>query len=94
MKKLVLDAEEKRILDSFERGEWKPLKNKEAEMAKLQQAARNTLHKNKRINIRLSESDLLGIQTRAVEEGLPYQSLISSILHKYLRGTLTETKRA
>ncbi|OQW96150.1 MAG: antitoxin, partial [Verrucomicrobia bacterium A1] len=50
--------------------------------------------KNKRINIRLSEKDLIGIQTRAVEEGLPYQTLISSVLHKYLSGMLTEIRRA
>jgi predicted DNA binding CopG/RHH family protein len=66
----------------------------EEEMAKLRQYARNTLQKNKRINIRLSERDLLGIQAKAVEEGLPYQTLISSILHKYLRGILRERKNA
>ncbi|MBN2561676.1 MAG: antitoxin [Phycisphaerae bacterium] len=94
MKKLILDPDEKRLLESYERGEWKPSKHRSAEVAKLQQYARNTLQKNKRINIRLSERDLLGIQTKAVEEGLPYQTLISSVLHKYLRGTLTEKKRA
>jgi predicted DNA binding CopG/RHH family protein len=94
MKKLILDSDEKKLLESFERGEWKPTKHREVEMAKLQYYARNTLQKNKRINIRLSERDLLGIQTKAVEEGLPYQTLISSVLHKYLRGTLAESKKA
>ena len=94
MKKAILDPDEKELLESFERGEWKPTKHREAEMAKLQNYARNTLQKNKRINIRLSERDLLGIQTKAVGEGLPYQTLISSVLHKYLRGTLTEIKSA
>lgn len=94
MKKMILEPEEKKLLQSFERGEWKPTKHREAETAKLQHYARNTLQKNKRINIRLSERDLLGIQARAVEEGLPYQTLISSVLHRYLRGTLTERKRA
>lgn len=94
MKKMILDPDEKRLLESFERGEWKPTKHRETEMAKLRHYARSTLQKNKRINIRLSEGDLLGIQTKAVEEGLPYQTLISSVLHKYLRGTLTERKRA
>ncbi len=78
MKKHTMDAEEKEMLASYERGEWRPIKNQEAEKAKLQQHARNTLQKNKRINIRLAERDLLGIQARAVEEGMPYQTLISS----------------
>jgi predicted DNA binding CopG/RHH family protein len=94
MKKMILDPEERKILESYERGVWKPIKNRDAEMARLRQYARNTLQKNKRINIRLSEKDLLGIQTKAIEEGLPYQTLISSILHKYLRGMLIEGKKA
>jgi len=94
MKKIILDPEEKDILDSFDKGEFKSVKNKNAEIAKLRQYAANTLQKNKRINIRLSERDLFGIQTKAVEEGLPYQTLISSILHKYLSGTLREAKKA
>ena len=94
MKKIILDQEEKDILDLFDKGEFKSVKNRNAEIAKLRQCATNTLHKNKRINIRLSERDLFGIQTRAVEEGLPYQTLISSILHKYLSGTLRETQKA
>ena len=94
MKKVILDPGEKKLLESYERGDWKPTKYRKAEMVKLQHFARNTLQKNKRINIRLSERDLLGIQTKAVQEGLPYQTLISSVLHKYLRGTLIERKRA
>ena len=93
-KKVILDPKENRLLGSYERGEWKPIRNQEEEMAKLRQYARNTLQKNKRINIRLSERDLLGIRAKAVEEGLPYQTLISSILHKYLRGILRERKNA
>lgn len=94
MKKMILDLEERKILESYEQGEWKSIKNRDAEMARLRQYARNTLQKNKRINIRLSEKDLLGIQTKAIEEGLPYQTLISSILHKYLSGILIEGKKA
>ena len=93
MNKTILDQEEKDILDSFDKGEFKSVKNKNAEIAKLRQYAANTLQKNKRINIRLSERDLFGIQTKAVEEGLPYQTLISSILHKYLSGSLREEHR-
>ena len=94
MKKIILDQEEKDILDAFDKGEFKPVKNKKAEMARLRQYAVNTMQKNKRINIRLSERDLFGIQARATEEGLPYQTLISSILHKYLAGSLREVTRA
>ncbi len=93
MKKVILDQEEKDILESFDKGEFKPVKNKKAEMARLRQYAINTMQKNKRINIRLSERDLFGIQTKATEEGLPYQTLISSILHKYLTGSLREATR-
>jgi predicted DNA binding CopG/RHH family protein len=93
MKKVILDQEEKDILESFDKGEFKPVKNKKAEMARLRQYAINTMQKNKRINIRLSERDLFGIQTKATEEGLPYQTLISSILHKYLTGALREATR-
>jgi len=88
MKKMIFDPEEKRLLESYERGDWQPIKKRQEETAKLRQYARNTLKKNKRINIRLSERDLLEIRTKAVEEGLPYQTLISSILHKYLRGII------
>lgn len=94
MKKINLDREETKLLDSFERGEWRPVKSQRAERARLQRAARNTLRKTRRINIRLSEPDLAGIQTRAVEEGLPYQSFIASILHKYLSGVLIDRRKA
>jgi len=94
MKKQTMDSEEKGILESYDRNEWRPIKARRAEIAKLQHYARNTLQKNKRINIRLAERDLTGIQARAIEEGLPYQTLISSILHKYLSGRLTERKTA
>ena len=94
MKKQAMDSEERGILTSYERGEWRPAKGGRSEIAKLRQYARNTLQKNRRINIRLSERDLLGIQAKAVEEGLPYQTLISSVLHKYLRGALRERRDA
>ena len=94
MKKPTLDWEEKEILASYERDEWRPAKDPKMEIARLQQYARNTLQKNKRINIRLAERDLIGIQARAVEEGMPYQTLISSILHKYLSGRLMERHTA
>jgi len=94
MKKTILDAEEKDILDSYERGEWKPVKNPKMEIKKLQEYARNTLQKDKRINIRMSSKDLDQVQAIAAQEGIPYQTLISSVIHKYVSGYLLEKKRA
>jgi predicted DNA binding CopG/RHH family protein len=83
-----LDAEEQDLLDSFERGEWKTVDNFEEVKAQAKQAARNYLQKNAKINIRLSSSDLMRIKQMAAYEGLPYQTLIASILHKYSAGHL------
>ena len=93
MGKIRLDKEEKEILDSFERGEWKQVKNLKAEIKKHQEYARKTLKKDKRVNIRISSRDLEEIQALAVENGIPYQTLISSILHRYVHGGLTEKPR-
>lgn len=93
MKKMTLDKEEKEILDSYERDEWVPVKDKKQEIKKLQQYARNTLAKDKRINIRMSSKDLDQVQTIAAQEGIPYQTLVSSIIHKYVSGYLVEKKR-
>lgn len=94
MKKTVLDEEEKDILASYERGEWKAVKNPKQETKKLQEYARNTLQKDKRINIRMSSKDLDQVQVIAAQEGIPYQTLISSIIHKYVAGYLIEKRRA
>lgn len=93
MKKIVLDEEEKDILESYERDEWVPVKDKKQEIKKLQQYAKNTLAKDKRINIRMSSKDLDQVQTIAAQEGIPYQTLVSSIIHKYVSGYLVEKKR-
>jgi len=94
MKKTMLDEEEKDILESYERGEWRPIKNQKTEIKKLREYARNTLQKDKRINIRMSSKDLDQVQVIAAQEGIPYQTLISSIIHKYVSGYLIEKKRA
>ena len=94
VKKIKLDKEEKNILDSFERGEWQSVKNLKKEIEKHQQFARATLSKDKRINIRISSKDLEEIQAIAVEDGIPYQTLISSILHRYVNGRLVEKPRS
>jgi len=84
-----IDNEEKELFESLENGDWKPVKNLEKEKEKAVQAARNTLKKDKRINLRLSQKDYHQIQIKAIEEGIPYQTLISSLVHKYLNGSLT-----
>lgn len=83
-----IDQEEKDLMESIEREEWKPVKDFNLEKDKAIEAARNTLKKDKRINLRLTQKDYQQIQIRAIEEGIPYQSLIASIVHKYLNGSL------
>lgn len=85
-----LDREDKELLKSVERGEWKSVRRLEAERARYQKYAEATFKKGRRINIRISAQDLEAIQKRALEEGLPYQTLISSLLHKYAAGRLVE----
>jgi predicted DNA binding CopG/RHH family protein len=83
-----LSKEEKELMDSVERGEWKRVSNFEREKKKAILAARETLKKNKRVNIRISQVDLEYLQKRAFEEGIPYQTLMSSVLHKFAHGRL------
>jgi predicted DNA binding CopG/RHH family protein len=94
MKKANLDAEERDILESVERGEWRSVRGVKQEVHRLQVAARNTLAKDRRINIRMSSKDLTQVQALAAQEGLPYQTLISSIIHKYVSGNLREKRTA
>jgi predicted DNA binding CopG/RHH family protein len=84
-----VDQEEKDLMESIKRDEWRSVKKFDQERKKVIEAARNTLKKDKRINLRLSQKDYYQIQIKAVEEGIPYQTLISSIVHKYLNGSLT-----
>ena len=84
---------EQEILASFERGEWKPVRNQKRELARFRKAAEATLLKNRRVNIRISARDLEGLQARAAEEGVPYQTLMSSVLHKFVSGRLVESQR-
>ena len=92
MKKIKLDKEEQDILDSFEQGEWKPVKNRKREIKRHEQYARNTIKKDKRVNIRISSKDLEEIQSIAVADGIPYQTLMSSVLHRFVGGRLVEPK--
>jgi len=85
-----LDPEEKKLLDSFERGEWRSVADIETAALHYRQYARESVKKDRRVNIRISTRDLLKIQKKALEEGIPYQTLISSILHKYASERLVE----
>ena len=84
--------EEKELLEAFEKDEWKSVKGKKKEISRYQQIARSTFKKDSRVNIRISSKDVQAIQVKALEEGIPYQTLISSILHKYVTGKLIEKK--
>ena len=90
MKKMYLDEEERDLLESVERGEWKSVKNLKQEIKKHQQYARNTLCKDRRVNIRISSRDLESLQAKAVEDGIPYQTLMSSVLHRFVTGRLKD----
>ena len=87
-----IDAYEQEVLDAFEKGKLKPVATK-AELARLKAAARSTGLKDRRVNIRLSSGDLSDIQVKALEEDIPYQTLIASVLHKYVTGRLREHPR-
>ncbi len=82
--------EEKELLEAYENDEWKSIKNKKKEISRYQQVAKATFKKDSRINIRISSKDVHAIQIKALEEGIPYQTLISSVIHKYVTGKLTE----
>lgn len=87
---MQFDKEELQILQDLEGGEFRSIRNLEAEKQNLEDAARNTLRKDKRINIRISSRDLEHLQMRAAREGVPYQTYISSSLHKLVSGRLKE----
>jgi len=81
---------EEEILASFEKGEWKPVPKLKSEIARFAAIASASLAKNKRVNIRISSRDLDDIQAKAAEEAIPYQTLMASVLHKYVTGRLVE----
>jgi predicted DNA binding CopG/RHH family protein len=83
-----LDKEEQGILNSYESGQWKSVGRGKSDFHRYQRYARSTFQKDRRVNIRISSKDLEGVQKRALEEGIPYQTLISSIMHKYVAGAL------
>jgi predicted DNA binding CopG/RHH family protein len=86
MRKVLLNKEELKLEKEIAKGAWKSVPHLEDEIRKYKKYARNTLKKNKKINIRISDWDYEKIKIKAAHEGLPYQTLISSIIHKYLLG--------
>lgn len=87
---MKLTKEEQDILGSYERGEWRPIPNMKKKIAEYRKYARASLQKKRRVNIRISEETLLKLQQKALREGIPYQTLMSSILYKYVSGILAE----
>ncbi len=87
-----LSAEERDILEGFERGEWQSVANLEDEIQAAREAARQTFNKTKRVNLRVTERDFNLAHARAREDEIPYQTLLSSVIHKYLSGRLTEKR--
>ena len=86
-----IDREEAELLALLDKGQLRSVANK-SELAKFKAAARATAIKDRRVNIRLSSGDLSDIQVKALQEGIPYQTLIASVLHKYVTGQLTERR--
>jgi predicted DNA binding CopG/RHH family protein len=87
-----LDRYEREMLAAYEKGTLVSVHPTKAQLAAFREAARATFVKNRRVNIRLSAADLMDIQARAYEEGVPYQTLIASVLHKYVSGRLHEKR--
>ena len=90
---MKLTKEEQELLDSVERDEWKRIPNYKKESERYLSSAHETMRKDKRVNIRMTERDFVHFQRHAMHEGLPYQTLISSVLHKYINGRLTEKSK-
>ncbi|MGD9082973.1 MAG: antitoxin [Desulfobacterales bacterium] len=84
------DEEERKLMESIENEEWVSVDNIYEEIKKARETARSTFIKSERMNIRISSKDLNGLKVRAMEEGIPYQTLVSSIIHKYVSGRLVE----
>lgn len=83
-------TEEKEVLEAFEGGKLRRVKNRAHELARHRKAAAATFAKDSRINIRISSKDLRALQKRALAEGIPYQTLVSSVLHKFIAGQIVE----
>ncbi len=87
---MKLDSGEKDLLDSVEKGEWRSVGSLAKERKRYANYAAATFRKDRRLNVRISSKDLEALQKKALEEGLPYQTLISSLIHKFVSGRLRE----
>ncbi len=85
-----IDEEEKELLRTLQNDEWVEVENQEEYKTVAKEYAKSTIKKDKRMNIRISERDLKNLKIRAMEEGLPYQTLVSMVLHKYVSGRFKE----
>jgi predicted DNA binding CopG/RHH family protein len=90
MNESKVNREEQELIESYERDEWQSVKDLKTEAQRYKEAAQTTFRKNARVNIRISSKDLEALQKRALEEGLPYQTLIASVLHRYVSGRLID----
>ena len=90
MKTALTKKEEKELIESVERGEWVPVKKGVKDLQRFREAARETLRKDARINIRLTKRDFFNLKTQALKEGMPYQTLVASIIHKYVTGQIVK----
>ncbi len=82
--------EEHDLLESIENDAWKSSENKDSLIEELRETAVHSMAKDQRMNIRIGKRDLDGIKAKAIEEGIPYQTLVASIIHKYVHGKLKE----
>lgn len=89
---MKLNKEEKGILDAYDKGKMKTSSPLKKEKESIKSVAKNTFRKDRRITIRLYDHDLKGIQKKALEKGMPYQTLISAMIHQYIEGDLVESK--
>jgi predicted DNA binding CopG/RHH family protein len=87
---MKLTKEEKELTKSLEKGEWRTIPNLKEEIKRSKAYARATIIKDWRMNIRIAKKDLDSLKVKAIEEGVPYQTLVSSIIHKFLSGRLVE----
>ncbi len=87
-----IDDDEREIIASLEADEWISVADADIDKAEATEIARSTMRKDRRMNVRISERDMRNLKIRAAEEGIPYQTLVTMVLHKYVTGQLTETR--
>lgn len=90
MKYYDLDKTEQQILNDYEAGKLKPVKSFKVEKNQYKKYTKSVLDKTKNINIRISESDLAKVKSMAVKKGVPYQTMLTSVIHQYSTGVIKE----